>query len=98
MSTIRKKVKYAKFLHDILCKYIMEAQGKSNFEKENLYHDYEQQWKKQCFKVNTQMPDLLNQNAFKAMVDKKFVEYTKKFFPGLSITEKLKLRFNKHSF
>lgn len=97
--TNREKNKLVKEANEKLKLIIFEYVRFANLspkDKKQLYFEMRQRWFDECKRADRKFgKNTLNKEAFKEMIDKHFVKYTKLMFPKKFV---FFMRFRKHSY
>lgn len=90
----------AKRLFDLFCNYVADAYEANGSAKRELYFKARSSWYTYCDRNNSRKSKtiIFDRDAFRRMVDNKFVEYTRKFYPETSWFKLFLLKRKAHSF
>ena len=103
--TIEEKKEQAKeiggrYLYDQVCAYVIESKELGEVAKKALYFKKRSVWYCYCDKQNKKKSRMVefDRDSFQRMVDKNYVELTKKLIPETSIFKITYLRTKTHSY
>ncbi len=90
----------ARHLFDLVCKYVSDSYEVSDTLKRELYFKTRSEWYSYCDRNNAKKSSLIvfDRGAFQRLVDKKYIEFTKKFYPEVSYFTVLLMKTKTHSY
>lgn len=90
----------AKHLFDLVCHYVSDSFGMPETLKKELYFKSRSAWYSYCDRNNSKGSRLVefDRAAFKRLVDRSYIDFTKKFHPGISMIKLLMLKTKTHSY